>query len=311
MSHISTPGPPAWSWDEYEHWLWPEWQKCLRDNASDEAPVHHFLEQNPCLLPGGEASAASIGGHHGPFPGAVISKPLLPGTFSRQPDFMWPTKMSSVFMPVLLEIERPEKRWFTAKGQQTATLTQAMNQVAEWRTWLNSEANKLVFYEKYGISSWIRSYFQVQPVFGLVYGRRAEFAADARLSVHRESIRPEWLHWSTYDGLAPSADARRRICVRVKEGAGWEVVAIPPTFEFSDHAEDDLQGIVGLDRAIIENPLLSGPRKQYLLDQLSRITIKQAASPNLWELDLHLFLEGHGQYEPQWEPPDAQAPSGC
>lgn len=221
--------PPPWSWDDYEAWLWPAWEDCLRREAGDEGAVHRFLERHPCLLPGGETNGASIGGHHGPFPGAVISKPILPGTLTRHPDFLWPTKMSSIFMPVLVEIERPNKRWFRGDGQQTGDLTQAVNQVAEWRTWLGLEANRGVFYEKYGISSYIRSYFQIRPVYRVVYGRRSEFGADAVRSRHRESIRPDWLNWSTYDALQPSPNARRWISVRARPNVGWEGIAIPPT----------------------------------------------------------------------------------
>ena len=207
VSPSETTAPPAWSWDEYEDWLTPQWQHCVEANAHDELAVHHFLEEHPCLLPGGEADSGSIGGHHGPWPAVVVSQPPLNGTFLRRPDFLWPTKVSSVFMPVFLELERPDKKWFTSSGQQTAELSQAVAQVAEWRTWLESAANQLGFHEMYGVSSAIRSYFRFQPVFHLVYGRRAEFIQDNRKSQTCDSLRPEWLSWSTYDRLTPSANA--------------------------------------------------------------------------------------------------------
>lgn len=160
----------------------------LVENAHDERAVHRFLEQHPCLLPGGEADAMSIGGHHGPFPGAVITQAQLQGTFQRQPDFIWPNKVSGVFMPVFLELERPDKLWLREdRRQQTAEFSQAIAQAAEWRTWLDSDANRLVCYEVYGISDWIRADHKIEPVFRLVYGRRSEFVDDAQLTRQREA----------------------------------------------------------------------------------------------------------------------------
>jgi hypothetical protein len=296
-----TTAPPAWSWDEYEDWLTPQWQHCIQANAHDELAVHHFLEEHPCLLPGGEADSASIGGHHGPWPAVVVSQPPLNGTFLRRPDFLWPTKVSSVFMPVFLELERPDKRWFTASNQQTAELSQAIAQVAEWRTWLESAANQLGFHEMYGVSSAIKSYFRFQPVFHLVYGRRAEFIQDNRKSQMRDSLRPEWLSWSTYDRLTPSANARQWVTVRVRQGDGWQVVAIPPTFDFPSYfADEALQGVVGFETAIAANALISDDRKQYLLDKLSKVKVLPAAPFNLWERELHQFIES--AEEPDREP---------
>jgi hypothetical protein len=285
--------------------LLPEWQRCLSTHEDNELAVHQFLEQHPCLLPGGESDSTSIGGHHGPFPGAVISQPQLFGTFRRQPDFIWPTKVSGVFMPVLLELERPDKRWFRQDGQQTEELSQAINQVAEWRTWLDSDANQLLFYEVYGISSWIKAYHKVEPVFRLAYGRRSEFIDDPKLTRHRESIRPDWLEWSTYDRLAPSAGARRWVTVRIKQGVGWEVVAVPPTFDLALRRLDDLQGLVGLSEAIQANDLMSDDRKTYLLERVSTIQIKPAAEPKLWERYLRDVVEPDMQ-ESDWQEPDWQ-----
>jgi hypothetical protein len=64
-----------------------------------------------------------------------------------------------------LELERPSKRWFRQDGQQTEELSQAITQIGEWRTWFDSEGNKLVFYEVYGISDWIQAYHKIEPVF--------------------------------------------------------------------------------------------------------------------------------------------------
>jgi hypothetical protein len=274
--------PPGWTWEDYEYWLKLEWARCLTVNHDNEKEIHRFLNHHPCLLPGGEGGPQSIGGHHGPFPGVVVTEPPLPGTFRRTPDFIWPTKVSGLFRPVFLELERPSKLWFRQDGQQTEELSQAITQVGEWRTWLDSEANKLLFYEKYGISDWIRAYHKIEPVFHLIYGRRREFIENLRLTRQRESVRPGWLHWSTYDRLHPAANARQWVSVRITT-TEWQVVAVPPTFTIEPDSEADLQGLTGLDRAIASNELISEARRELLLERLSTIKPRPAAPSNLWE----------------------------
>jgi hypothetical protein len=88
MVEATSSEPSRWSWEQYEDWLLREWARCLVTNEDDEKEIHRFLEQHPCLLPGGEADVTSIGGHHGPFPGAVVTEPPLQGTFKRKPDFI-------------------------------------------------------------------------------------------------------------------------------------------------------------------------------------------------------------------------------
>ena len=261
--------PQGWSWEEYEDYLDTEWLTALNQHRANEQRIHRFLEAHPCLLPGGEGGMNTIGGHHGPFPGAVISQPQLPGTQNLIPDFLWLTKMSSVFSPVLIEIKRPDKKWFTQNGQQTADLTQAITQVGKLRAWFEYEANKLTFYDRFGISDSIRAYHAVKPVFTLIYGRRSDFSQSATLSRQREFNRPDWLEWSTFDRLRPNAIARNWVTVKIKSGQ-WSVTSIPPTFEIKSDWKLDLQNLTGLNTAIEENQFISSARKVFLLDQIRK-----------------------------------------
>lgn len=63
--------------------------------------------------------------------------------------------------------------------RQRATDSQAISQIAEWPAWLENEANRLVFYETFGISDVIRAYFRVEPIFARVYGQCSEFNKNA------------------------------------------------------------------------------------------------------------------------------------
>lgn len=274
--------PSGWTWEQYEAYLVTEWRHILDRHQDNEADIHRFLELHPCMLPGGEGGQNSIGGHHGPFPGAVITKPRLPAVPNLIPDFLWPTKMSGVFSPVLLEIERPDKKWFGRSSQQSADLSQAISQVADWRTWFDSESHRLEFYKHFGISDWILDYHKVEPVYRLIYGRRAEFIDDSRLTLKRTSLRPDWLKWSTFDRLYPRAGARHWVTVKIESGK-WKVQSVPPTFKITWDWRHALQGLDGLNEAIEKNELILDDRKEFLLAEVAGLDQKSSARPNIWE----------------------------
>lgn len=258
-----------WPWDYYVTYLEREWSLVLERAGSDETVIQQFLEQHPCLLPGGEASLESIGGHHGPFPGAVISQPRLIGDKEYIPDFLWLTSHSGAFIPVFIELKSADKKWFTKDGNTTADLNNAIDQIVEWRSWIKTPENSLQFYNRFGISHSIRDHLDIKPNYYLIYGRREEFS-NTNLSKKRESRRPKWLEWSTYDRLKPDYISRNWITIKIKKGQ-WTVVCIPPTFDLEAIDDSHLDNLVGLDTAIKNNTLISDLRKHRLLQELSCI----------------------------------------
>jgi hypothetical protein len=216
--------PPPWSWDEYATWLEREWSALLAD-AQGEGPIHRFLEQHPCLLPGGEGTGESFGGHHGGWRDTVISKPSLRGLVTREPDFMWLTRNSAEMIPVLIEIESPTKPWFTGKGQPSARFTQALNQLAEWKQILDSEAGRLLFDQMYDLpQSWRDSHRLVLRLL-LVYGRRAETEIQPAANQRRGILRGEHVDTMTFDRLRPIADLQNAVTVTFRRGTRTVVAA--------------------------------------------------------------------------------------
>jgi len=138
----SRPQPP--SWQEYKSWLLPHWTALL-DRDPPERAVQEFLEQHPSLLPGAMGDVGP-GGHHGRTLGGVWAEPELAGLDrDRVPDFMWVTRSTSLITPICIEIERPGKHWFNLDGTPTADLTQALDQLADWKVWFSEPENQLVF----------------------------------------------------------------------------------------------------------------------------------------------------------------------
>ena len=119
-------GPPAMPWDEqYESQLRAEWQALLESTVYEKA-LQQFLERHPCLVTGSRYPMTSSF----PVRAALIAQPGLHSTTRRVPDFMWLSNDSATLYPVLIEIERPGKHWFTSKAVPTAKFTQAMSRVA-------------------------------------------------------------------------------------------------------------------------------------------------------------------------------------
>lgn len=258
----------AWAWEDYETWLATEWASLLDTaDSMDEFLYSDFLEQHPCLLPGGEGTGDSFGGHHGNYGHVVISQPVIPGVDRRIPDFMWLTKNSEELIPVLIELEAPGKDWFNKDGSRSAKLTRAQDQVAEWRDLLEHPATRQQFADLYEFPLRSHPYFRFAPRYVLIYGRRREFSLDPLRRRGRLRVGPRDVATMTFDRLRPLAGARRAACVRVTQGRR-RVVAVPPTFQLGPSNASTVASCEGWEEAITGNRLLSAARKEFLLSRL-------------------------------------------
>src|SRR5438477_1165681 len=262
-------GPAPWSWQQYSQWLKTEWAELLRTgDPYKEEPYRQFLERHPCLIPGGEGTGESFGGHHGSWTGTVISQPSLPGIARRIPDFMWLTKNSEDIIPVLIELEAPGKVWFNSRGQRSAKLTQAQDQLAEWRQQLENPGNRQLLGEMYDFPrSWTFDYNLV-PRLLLIYGRREEFRLRPWLNQKRRAIRDPATEAMTFDRIKPLAGSRDAFSVRI-ENRSPTVIAVPPTFRLGPTMAETSAALEGWERAIGSNDLISRERKAFLLSRLA------------------------------------------
>jgi Domain of unknown function (DUF4263) len=260
--------PPPWSWDHYSAWVQTQWVRLLRTaDPLAEEPFHRFLERHPCLIPGGEGSGESFGGHHGGWHHTVITRPPLPGINKRVPDFMWLTKNSEDIIPVLVEIEAPGKPWFSKDGQRSAKLTQAQDQLAEWRQQLDNAANRQLLAEMYDFPRRWTYTHNLVPRFLLIYGRAEEMERRPELNRKRQMVRGQATEAMTFDRLRPLAGSSNAITVRM-EGGSPVVIAIPPTFRVGPTNAEAISAVKGWSRAIGVNRQIDRNRKDFLLNRL-------------------------------------------
>lgn len=113
-----------------------------------ESAVQVFLEEHPCLLPGAHGDIGP-GGHHGPVPGGVFAEPSLEGlNKDRRPDFMWITRSTSLITPICIEIERPVSTGLLLTASLPAELTQALDQLTDWKVWFSESENQSIFWKQ-------------------------------------------------------------------------------------------------------------------------------------------------------------------
>ena len=255
-------------WEKYEQLIIAEWNKLLNQNPGPtEKEIQSFLERHPCMVPGAFNLIGAESGHPPMFCG-LISQPILPSYNYRKPDFMWISKNSDTIEPVLIEIEDPNKQWWIDNGQQTAQLTQALDQIIEWRMWFQDLVNQSKFKEMYGLASDNRKF---KPSFLLIYGRRHEANINSNQILKRTELAQDDVDIITFDRLHPIYKAREFLCLSVKFDNKCRiltVISVPATFTLGPSFAEDRATVYGLDNAIHSNREISETRKEFLIRRL-------------------------------------------
>jgi hypothetical protein len=283
--------PRRMSWEEYGLLVQTEWTSLL-DSADplDESLFQRFLETHPCLLP--DSYATFGGGHNGTVHNGFISQPELPGFQRKQPDFMIVTHDSAAVMPILIEIEAPGKPWATANGVQSAKLTQAIDQLRQWKSWFSEPENVLQFRRAYAIDDSLMRFRQLEPKYVLIYGRRAEASAIEAFAKKRALLEGDDEVFMTYDRLAPGERNRGTLMLRVDRTGPdprLRVVTVPPTFTIDRWDAEEYSRLTGREEAIRRAPLIADERKAFLLRRTAYsdeyVERKRSKDPTLprWE----------------------------
>jgi hypothetical protein len=250
-----------------------EWYALLT-RKPEEKDVQEFLELHPAMVPGGSGDVGP-GEHHGSDMGAIFRQPTLQGAGRNfTPDFMCVTRSSSLITPVLVEIEKPEKRWFTSTGRPTAHFTEAHDQLAQWRDWFRQDGNSAIFRQRFQLLGDRYPERQLSPQFVLVYGRQSEFErggghsdADA-LNRKRDSIRQPDEKFYTFDSLRPRFDHGQSVVVTMS-AEGPAPFAFSPMFGTGPSIAEGTLLFDDISEALERSVMMTDERREYLRQRWS------------------------------------------
>jgi hypothetical protein len=184
---------------------------------------------------------------------------------------MWIRRDTAAIRPICIEIEDPAKRWFNVgKQTPTAELTEALDQLIEWKVWFSKPENQSIFLKTYAPDFTLRS---LEPQYVLIYGRDSEFRsaesphADSHyMRAKRNFMHRENEHFYTFDSLKPIAEARDYGTLS-RSVRGWDLKALPPTFTTHPIMRDLFEVIARPEAALANVPLVDDARRAYVAER--------------------------------------------
>jgi Shedu protein SduA, C-terminal len=262
---LVNPPEPSMEWEEYRQIVTHEWKAFWDSRVSDERIFQEFFQTHPCMLPW-IYGFLRIGGH-GMFPNALITQPVLPSFTRKIPDFLWIARDSAAVYAVLIEIESPNKPWATSDGKPSRQLTQAIDQIKEWKAWFADPLNVAQFPKYYRIPDKLfsggRSFLQK---YILIYGRRSDPTLSEAFNKKRVYLQGEDELFMTYDRLKPNEELSQCLCVKINQG-GYIAYSVPPTLRLNPFDAEDFSLIRDKEAAVRTNKYLSQIRKEFLIQR--------------------------------------------
>lgn len=287
-SIVSSPEPPM-DWDSYEKIVVSEFEAKLASTPTpSERDMQELFERHPSLVPGAFTASGRESGHY-PWLCGVFSQPPLPSYDRRIPDFMWISTNSDTEEAVFVEIEAPGKHWFNKSGRPTQFLTQAKDQISEWKAWFDVAHNVAAFKAFYGTDQIAREGRRFRRSYILIYGRRSEFNGRSELTAKRSHMVADDVVMMTYDRLFPNPKAKEMICIRAGVSRRLTALNVPPTITWQPGLANKRARICGLESAIDKNPYMSDRRKKFLIERLPYW--------NKWARETEMGLINGGDYE--------------
>ncbi len=252
--------PKQIEWEEYYRKIEEKYELLLKNDGDKEAVFQHFFEENPSYLPGALELFGQSG--HYPYMDALISQPELGSVFKCKPDFVWLANDSLTFVPVFIEIEKPNKKMFNEDGTTTAKFNQALGQIHEWQYLLNQPINIQILYDYFNLPLDIREK-TIKPQFLLVYGRREEYEGNKMLAGIRAAQKTSEIDIMSFDRLKPLSDYQQFISCKVSNGV-YKVINISPTFRYRPDCAEELAKMNGFYEKISDMKYTSEERKDFL-----------------------------------------------
>lgn len=259
-------------WEEYSCLIKSEWNDLLnRQPTPLENEIQNFLEKHPCMIPGAHNMFGGESGHP-PILHAVISQPVMPTYGGYIPDFMWLSTNSDCVEPVFIEIESPKKKWFTKAGTFTQNFQQALDQIDNWKAYLNEPTNEMKFKEFYGLDQYPYNQRAFTPSFVLIYGRREEATLNPHNNKKRHYKGGEKVVTMTFDRLSPKYENHQYVCLKIileNQSPFFKAISVPATLEWCPILASIRSMYLDLDEAINMNEHISPKRKEFLIRRLN------------------------------------------
>lgn len=263
--------PQPMAWAAYVDAVLAQWHELLGRDP-EEPEVQAFLELHPAMVPGGSGDVGP-GGHHGSEFSIMWTRPVLKGAGRDLiPDFMWVTRSSGLITPILVEIEKPSKRWFQADGRPTADFRDAHDQLNDWRAWFARDENRSLFRGTYLLED-SHSNRPLEPQFVLVYGRKTEFEPGGghrdpgALLSKRDTQRAAGESFYTFDALRPRYDHANSVTARMT-ARGPEALVFSPLYGTDTESGAMVLTVQGVAEALDRAVMLTDERKRYLRERL-------------------------------------------
>ncbi|MER5719697.1 Shedu anti-phage system protein SduA domain-containing protein [Streptomyces sp. NPDC002132] len=260
--------PMGLAWETYSDMALADWYRLLSQDP-EEDEIQRFLELHPSMIPGGSGDIGP-GGHHGSDMGAVFRRPkLIGGGRAFEPDFMWVTHSSALVTPILIEIEKPSKRWFRKDGRPTSEFTEARDQLNDWRSWFAREGNKALFRDTFLFLDDKCEDRPLEPQYVLIYGRESEFRLGgghvnpSELRYKRDQQRARDEFFMTFDALRPRFDHRNSMTLTMT-AYGPEVHAFSPVFGTGASIGEGALVLGDPQAALARSVMMTNERRAYL-----------------------------------------------
>lgn len=191
----------------------------LLEEEHEEQTYQRFLENNSALIP------REFIQNHGLHFDLVVRKMSLAKDYT--PDFFYMAKSSVSWNLVLVEIEKPQSKYFkNAKGELHRDFIQALDQIARWRTWFDNPSNREAFINHIIDPIRVPVSMRRNPChikYVLVHGRRSESEDnDIRKGLIRAREANDFKIIS-YDSLIEALHTKDHLYVAVRKNQNFEI----------------------------------------------------------------------------------------
>jgi len=191
----------------------------LIEQKPREQEVQEFLENNTHLLP------REFVQNHGIHFSLCLRKVRFGSEYIS--DFMYLSKSTASWNCVLIEIEKPQSKYFKGKeAKYHSNFADALQQINDWRAWFSTAGNKEYFFgNSIGFLKTPISHTQINMKYVLVHGRRSEFETNLiRLNKVNSEQRDDFRIMS-FDSLAEDLSSKNALYIGAKKKEHIEIMS--------------------------------------------------------------------------------------